>query len=255
MKSLQALSFLFLVWAAGAAHDASAAPACAPDALGTARTLTLPREAAAYGKEQHGPLPLRKGEVVLTFDDGPEPATIDRVLGALAEQCVKATFFMTGNNLARHPALAQRVAAAGHTPALHSFAHPHLGSLSPADQMEDLDKALAAFNAAFGRAPAAYRFPFLEQTPTLVAALKEKRMTVASIDLGIQDWAPNDMRSEALAGWLAKELDRTGGGIILMHDANGPTADALPTLLRTIRDRGYKVVHLRWDDSAVPARD
>jgi peptidoglycan-N-acetylglucosamine deacetylase len=251
MKCLPALLYLSLASATSAMHAAHAAP-CAPDALGTTRTLTLPREAAAYGTVQHGPLALNKGEVVLTFDDGPEPGTVDRVLAALAAECVQATFFMTGSNLERHPDLGRRVAAAGHTPALHSFAHPQLGSLAPADQLADLDKGLAAFSAAFGTRPAAYRFPFLQETPTLLAALKEKRMTVASIDLGILDWAPNDMRTATLTGRLAQELDRTGGGILLMHDANGPTADALPALLRTIKGKGYKVVHLRWEDAAAP---
>lgn len=251
MKSLQTFCCRMAILTACAASAAHSAAACAPGALGTARTLTLAREAAAYGTVQHGPLPLQKGEVVLTFDDGPEPATIDRVLAALAAECVQATFFMTGNNLARHPALGQRVAAAGHTPALHSFAHPPLGSLSPAEQLADLEKGIAAFSATFGTTPSAYRFPFLQETPTVLAALKEQRITVASVDLGILDYAPNDMRGTTLAARLAQELDRTGGGIVLMHDANGPTADALPALLRTIKDKGYKVVHLRWEDTAV----
>lgn len=232
----------------------TARASCAPDALGTVRTLTLQREAAGYGRAQYGPLPLRPGEVVLTFDDGPEPATVDRVLATLAAECVKATFFMTGANLARHPALGQRVAAAGHTPALHSFAHPALGSLPPAEQLADLERGMQAFASVFGTPPAAYRFPFLQETPTMLAALRERRMTVASVDLGILDYAPNDMSMAALAGRLAQQLDETGGGIVLMHDANAATADALPTLLKTIKDKGYKVVHLRWDDAAAPTR-
>jgi len=48
-------------------------------------------------------------------------------------------------------------------------------------------------------------------------------------------------------GRLVERLRQTGGGIVLMHDANGPTAEALPELLQAIRDNGYKVVHLRWE--------
>lgn len=249
MKFMQILLFAFGLLAG----SVRAAPACQPDALGTARILTLEREAAGYGREQYGPLPLQKGEVVLTFDDGPEPATLDRVLAALAAECAGATFFMTGANLSRHPELGQRIAAAGHTPALHSFAHRPLASLPPAEQLADLRHGIEAFTAVFGTAPAAYRFPFLQETPTVLAALKERRITVASTDLGILDYAPNDMATATLAGRLAQELDRTGGGIVLMHDANGPTADALPALLKTIKDKGYKVVQLRWQDAATPA--
>lgn len=220
---------------------------CAPDALGTSRTVTLKREYVGYGKVQYGPLPLlQKGEVVLTFDDGPNPDTVDRVLKTLASQCVKATFFMTGANLAQHPELGRRVAAAGHTPALHSYAHPVLKSMTPAAQLADLDQGLQAFSAVFGKAPPAYRFPFLEETPAILAALEQRKITVASVDLGIDDYMPNDQSAGALVGRLAERLTANGSGIILMHDANGPTAEALPLLLKTIRDGGYKVVHLQW---------
>jgi peptidoglycan/xylan/chitin deacetylase (PgdA/CDA1 family) len=228
--------------------------ACTSEALGTARTLTLKREFAGYGKVQHAALPLDKREVVLTFDDGPVPETVGRVLDTLAAQCVQATFFMTGSNLVKHPELGRRVTQAGHTAALHSFGHPHLSSLPPAEQLADLEKGIRAYVDAFGSVPAAYRFPFLEQTPTVLDALKQRQITVASVDLGIDDWAPNDMGTEALVSRLVQRLDRAGGGIILMHDANLATVEALPALLKAIKDKGYKVVHLRWEDHKAVAQ-
>lgn len=231
------------------AQPDSAEPACAPDALGTSRTLTLKREFVGYGSEQYGRLPLEPGEVVITFDDGPRPETQDRVLKALADECVKATFYMTGTNLVEHPELGLRAVQAGHTTGLHSFAHPQLPSLPVAEQLADLDKGLQAFVDVFGVEPASYRFPFLAETPTTLKVLKEKNITVASMDLGIEDYWPNDMQTPAMVERLKKALDRSKGGILLIHDANGPTADALPALLKTIKDKGYKIVHLRWEDA------
>lgn len=228
-----------------------AATACPADALGTSRTLVLKREFSAYGKAQHGPLPLQKGEVVLTFDDGPLPGLIERVLETLSNQCVQATFFMTGANLAEHPELGKRVAQAGHTPALHSFAHPSLRQMPPVEQLADLDQGMQAFTRVFGGPPPAYRFPYLEETAPILAALKESSITVASVDTGIDDYPPNDMRSAALVGRLVARLAQTGGGIILMHDANQATVEALPDLLKAIKDNGYKVVHLRWEDASL----
>jgi len=249
--------FLLLCAGAGAglpsAGWAHTDTACAPGALGTSRTLTLKREYVGYGKAQYGALPLLKGEVVLTFDDGPLPETMDRVLDTLAAQCVKATFFMTGANLAKHPELGRRVVQAGHTPALHSFAHPFLKSMPVAEQLADLEKGIQTFASVFGSAPAAYRFPFLEETPTILAALKERKITVASTDLGIDDYMPNDQRADTLVGRMVERLNQNGGGLILMHDANRPTAEALPALLKAIKDKGYKVVHLRWEDAAAGA--
>lgn len=235
------------------AQSSSVESACAPDALGTSRTLTLKREYVGYGSEQYGLLPLEPGEVVLTFDDGPLPETLDRVLKTLANECVKATFYMTGANLAKHPELGRRVVQAGHSAGLHSFAHPPLASMPVAEQLADLDKGLEAFADVFGTEPASYRFPFLAETPAILKVLKEKNITVASMDLGIEDYWPNDMQVPALVGRLKEELDRSKGGILLIHDANGPTADALPALLKTIKDKGYKIVHLRWEDAPAPS--
>jgi hypothetical protein len=91
-----------LLWAPGLAL------ACPPDALGTARTLTLPRAAAAFGTVQHAALPLQRGEVVLSFDDGPRRESTPRVLEALRAECVQATFFMVGEALRAEPGLAWR---------------------------------------------------------------------------------------------------------------------------------------------------
>jgi peptidoglycan-N-acetylglucosamine deacetylase len=248
MKKAWPLLVLLGVASGAPAPAYAQAAACAPDALGTSRTLTLKREYAGYGKEQYGPLPLKKDEVVLTFDDGPNPDTLDRVLNTLAAQCVKATFFMTGANLDKSPELGRRVVAAGHTPALHSYAHAWMKEMPESGQLADLERGLQTFAGVFGHAPAAYRFPFLLEMPAILGGLKERGITVASVDLGIDDYAPNDQRTEVLAGRLAARLKEKGGGIVLMHDANPPTAEALPVLLKVIRDNGYKVVHLRWED-------
>ncbi|SEN17549.1 Peptidoglycan/xylan/chitin deacetylase, PgdA/CDA1 family [Duganella sp. CF517] len=219
---------------------------CGADKLGTSRTIKLPRDGALYGTQQHAALPLEKGEVVLTFDDGPEPSGTPAVLAALADQCVKATFFMIGEKLAASPELARRGVAEGHSAGLHSNTHPHLSELGAQQQLDDLRKNQAAYQAALGVAAPAYRFPYLEETPTMLAALKAARVGVMSIDLGINDWLPNDT-TEVLMVRLAENLTKTGRGIVLMHDANGPTVKALPSLLRLLKDKGYKVVHLEWE--------
>lgn len=222
---------------------------CRADSLGTSRTITLTRGAGgAWGTAQHAPLPgLMPGEVALTFDDGPVPALTPRVLDALAAECARATFFMTGANLDANPDIARRVVADGHSAGIHSYSHPHLGTLSEAAQLDDLARTQAAYARIFGRAAPAYRFPFLEETPALTAALAREGVAVFSIDLAITDWQPADT-TPLLAARLEKALAATGGGIILLHDANPPTAEAIAALLRVLKDKGLRLVHLDWAD-------
>ncbi|HEY0954742.1 MAG TPA: polysaccharide deacetylase family protein [Roseateles sp.] len=221
--------------------------ACGLDALGTSRTLTLKREAAAWGTAQHAALPgLAPGEVVLTFDDGPRPESTPLVLKALADQCVKASFFMNGEPLRQHAALARQVRDAGHTVGMHGFRHEHFSQLWSAAQIADLDAMTAAYREVLGIEPASWRFPFLEETPAMMAALRERGVTVMSIDAGAEDWLP-DQTPQMLADKLLGQLAKSGGGIVLLHDAQDQTARAMPFLLQTLKAKGYRVVHLRWD--------
>jgi peptidoglycan/xylan/chitin deacetylase (PgdA/CDA1 family) len=235
-----------LILAAIVSANASAATRCDADALGTARTLVLKREYGAWGKAQHEALPLQKGEVVLTFDDGPRPESTPVVLRALADQCVQATFFMIGAKLEQSPDLAHRVAREGHSTAIHSYTHPSLQKLSRAEQLDDLKRAEDSYRAAFGAAPPAYRFPYLEETPDLMEALKSRKIAVFSVDLGIDDWQDDDTTGK-LATRLAERLKISGGGIVLMHDAHQATADAMPVLLKVLKTNGFRIVHIEWE--------
>ncbi len=218
---------------------------CGPDVLGTSRTLRLPREAAGYGLTQHKALPLQPGEVVLTFDDGPAPATTPQVLKVLKEQCVLATFFMNGVPLLRAPDLALSVRAEGHSVGMHGNTHAHAPQESVAEQMADLKAMDAAYRKVFGASPASYRFPFLEETPEMLAELAARRVTVMSVDLAIDDWVA-DQSPQMLTERLLARLKQAGGGIILMHDIQQQTTDALPMLLQALKAHGYRVVHLEW---------
>jgi peptidoglycan/xylan/chitin deacetylase (PgdA/CDA1 family) len=146
---------LILAALAGTATAAN----CGPDKLNTSRTITLKREGAAYGTNQHAALPLAKGEVVLTFDDGPSLENTPAVLKALSDQCAKATFFMIGQNIVQQTELARRVVREGHSTGIHSDTHPHLASLTVEQQLEDLKRSRAAYKTAFGAETPAYRFP------------------------------------------------------------------------------------------------
>ncbi|MFG6413122.1 polysaccharide deacetylase family protein [Roseateles sp. DC23W] len=221
--------------------------ACGPDALGTSRTLTLKREAAAWGAAQHAALPgLVPGEVVLTFDDGPRPESTPLVLKALADQCVKASFFINGEPLRQHAALARQVRDAGHTVGMHGFRHDNFSQQPAAAQLADLEAMQAAYRDVLGQEPAAYRFPYLAESPVLLAALQARSLTVMSVDAGAEDWLPSQT-PQMLADKLLGQLAQRGGGIVLLHDAQDQTAHAMPFLLQALKAKGYRVVHLRWE--------
>src|SRR5258705_8090465 len=127
----------------------SAAPAAEcprKDALGTSRLLAV--DPASYPrvglKSFPQTLPLEDHEVVLTFDDGPWPATDTKVLAALAHECVRATFFVIGKPASEHPALVKRMAAEGHTVGHHTWTHHNLKYMKGENADGEIDKCNAA---------------------------------------------------------------------------------------------------------------
>ncbi|WP_197514136.1 polysaccharide deacetylase family protein [Methylobacterium platani] len=257
MRCFKLLLLAGLSWASPAA----AGTACRPDALGTARTLEVPFAQGPVGRASYGrTLPLAPGEVVLTFDDGPLPRRTAAVLDALRAECVKATFFVIGSMVAQFPDTLRRTAAEGHTIATHTWSHRYLDRVrSAAVRRDQINGGLEAARAVLtGDAPALspfFRFPGLGHSPALDGYAAAQRLLPFSIDVDGDDW--KRITPAAVLARVLKRLHAAGGGIILLHDIQPRTVAILPELLRQLKARGYRVVHVvpaRADTQAALAR-
>lgn len=232
--------------------SATAQAACPgrADALGTARVLTVDPAATPRVGRKHfaGTLPLADMEVVLTFDDGPRPGRTDRVLDALARECVRASFFVLGKHALAHPALLRRIAAEGHTVAHHTFAHPLLDRMSTTAAEREIDHGFAAVETALQGRPSErpstpfFRFPGFASTPALLDRLAERGIVVFGADLWASDW--NDMTPGQQLDLVLARLEASRGGILLFHDPRLQTVQMLPAFLRALKSRGFQVVHV-----------
>lgn len=235
--SRAALALALLVPAAAEAQ-------CRPDALGVARTIGVGAAGAIGVKTYPRTLALADKELVLTFDDGPLPGPTGRVLDALRAECVKATFFLIGRNAAANPHLVRREIAEGHTVANHTFSHPAatMRGLSDAAARADIERGAAAIAAAGGGRAPFFRFPGFADTPALVDWLGGRGITVFGTDLWASDWTP--MSPEAQLALVLRRIEARRKGIVLFHDTRGQTAAMLPALLRELKVRGYRIVHV-----------
>jgi peptidoglycan/xylan/chitin deacetylase (PgdA/CDA1 family) len=248
------LAFMTLAIGAAPASPAIAGPACGPDALGVARTLTIGRsQPTAVGLQTYPrTLDLADHEVVLTFDDGPAGPT-GKILDALAAECARATFFVVGHNAAETPALVKRAVNEGHSIGHHSFSHPAqtLRKMTDAAARADIDRGIAATTAAAGGASAPFfRFPGFADTPALLDYLKEKGLTVFGSDVWASDW--NDTTPAAERDLILSRLEKVGRGIVLFHDTKAHTAQMLPEFLRELKKRGFRLVHIVPGDGETP---
>lgn len=244
------LRALVMALVAGAATGASAADCPRKDALGTSRIMTVdPRAFPRVGlKSFPESLPLADKEVVLTFDDGPYPATTTKVLAALASECVHATFFLIGRNAEANQALVKRIAADGHSVGHHTWSHKPLDKIGQQPALEEIDRGIAADETALhgtaNRVPSTpfFRFPGFASTPALLDNLQSRGIAVFGADLWASDWNP--MTPEQQLQLLTGRLEEEGKGIILLHDTKAQTAKMLPAFLQYLKRNGYRVVHL-----------
>jgi peptidoglycan/xylan/chitin deacetylase (PgdA/CDA1 family) len=226
-----------------------AKPACAnPDALGVSRVVEIDTTGGpGFGFEHFKQLDfLTDKEVVLTFDDGPWPANTPSVLKTLADECTKAVFFPIGKHAGYHPEILRQVAAAGHTIGAHTWSHANLNAKKINDQQakDEIEKGFSAVKLALGAAPSPFfRFPELQHRPSAVAYLGTRNIAIFSCDLDSFDFRANN--PDQIVQTVMTKLDKLGKGIILMHDFQKHTAEALPTLLRRLKAGGYKVVQMK----------
>jgi peptidoglycan/xylan/chitin deacetylase (PgdA/CDA1 family) len=221
---------------------------CPADALGVSRTITVdPSEHRLVGSWQYGEsLPLNDHEVVLTFDDGPLPPYTDRVLDLLAAECVKATFFMVGRMVQAYPAAVRRVYNEGHTIANHSQTHPFTFHKMSVDQAShEIEGGFSSLRSALGDPKAIapfFRFPGLLRQTSVEQYLAAHNYMTWSVDLAADDWT--HINNREVARRAISRLEARGKGILLLHDIQPATALAMPEILKELKARGFKIVHV-----------
>lgn len=235
---------------------------CRPDKLGTSRVI----EVGVQGGLEVGfktyprTIPLADHEVILTFDDGPAAKTTPQILSALAKECVRATFFEIGRNAEALPKIARQEVLEGETVAHHTYSHPQqtLRFMSDAAARADILKGMiavekAAYSEHFsGGEPndlkdlklhtPFFRFPGFADTEELRRWLAANNVGVFSVDLWAADWV--EMTPQEELTLVMRRLDRLGRGILLLHDNHQWTAAMVPMLLRELKAKGYRVVHM-----------
>ncbi|MFK0119625.1 polysaccharide deacetylase family protein [Streptomyces sp. NPDC090994] len=186
------------------------------------------------------------GHVALTFDDGPDPVSTPRFLDALDGLGVRATFFVLGESVDRHPEVAEETVRRGHELAVHGWAHDRPWLPSPARDARELARAARAVRDVTGRWPYWYRPPYgILTTGRWTAARRAGLRPVLWTAWG-KDWrrdaTPASVRRTAAA-------DLRGGGTLLLHDsdhASAPgswraTLGALPAVVADCRAAGLTV--------------
>ncbi len=173
--------------------------------------------------------------VALTFEDGPDPDYTPLILDTLKSRNQVATFFVQGIRAKEYPSLIQRINSEGHLIGNHTWSHPQLTHLSPEDMLQQLQKTQSVLEKITGRAPFLYRPSYGIYNENVISTINMPAI-LWSVD-------PEDLKYKDASYITNYVLDHvTDGAIILLHDTNAYTTQALSSILDALIAEGYEIV-------------
>lgn len=190
----------------------------------------------------------RRGEVALSFDDGPDPDVTPQVLELLDRSNAKASFFCIGEKALEHPALVREIVRRGHSVENHSYRHPvGFAFYGPVRLRREIDAAQSALHATAGQAPGFFRAPAGFRSPFLDWVLATRGLRYASWTRRGFDTVTQS--PERVLARLTHNL--AAGDVLLLHDGcslgqtdQRPILKVLPALLERLSARNLRAVSL-----------
>ncbi len=174
----------------------------------------------------------------ISFDAAWGADNTGKILDVLDEYGVKTTFFVVSAWAEQYPDTAKLIAARGHELMNHSSKHDHYNALSTEEVAADVTKCNDALEALTGVRPTLMRCPFGEYDDHVIAAVRSLGMEPIQWDVDSLDW-----KGISAAEITKRVTGKVGNGsIVLFHNAGEHTPEALPEILRCLKQKGYDVV-------------
>jgi peptidoglycan/xylan/chitin deacetylase (PgdA/CDA1 family) len=181
--------------------------------------------------------------VALTFDDGPVAARVDALLSDLASRQVRATFFVTGAELARAPEAGRKLVAAGHELGNHSYQHKHMLLHGPGFFRDEVERTDALIRSVGGQGEIYFRPPFGYKLIGLPWYLSRTGRTSVTWDVEPDSYRKVAASAEGIVQHV-KERARPGS-IILLHPwyaSRETSRAAVPGIIDALHAGGFRFV-------------
>ncbi len=189
-------------------------------------------------------------QVILTFDDGPDPTYTPQILDILKREKVPAVFFVIGIQAEDNIPLLQRIYSEGHEIGNHTFTHPNIALVSPERASAEMETTRLLIEAVTRRSTVLFRAPYnADAEPTTEAELKpialSKAQNYYSVGESIDpnDWEKGVSADSVYIRTIKQYEANPDKGIILLHDAGGnrqATVEALPRIIKYFKDRNIQ---------------
>lgn len=182
--------------------------------------------------------------IALTFDDCPDDRFTPQILNVLKKHHVKATFFLLGTRVHKHPEIAKKIYQEGHVIGNHTYWHPELTKTSVYNMVWEIQKNEKEIEDAIGIKTKLFRAPYGAIHEDHVKKLGEMGYRGIGWSIDTEDW--QNLPSEKIIDNIISHLHP--GAIVLMHSAGHWTQDltgtveALDEMIPYLRQKGYRFV-------------
>lgn len=179
-------------------------------------------------------------KVAISFDAAWGADDTEELLTVLRNNDVKATFFLCGYWVDKYPDEVKRIYEEGHEIGNHSDTHPHGSKISLEENKQEILNVHNKVKNLLGYEMDLYRAPFGEYNDTVLKAAKEVGYHTIQWDIDSLDWKEHGVQAEIKQVTENKNLKN--GSIMLFHNDAKYTPDALDTILKTLKSKGYEIV-------------
>jgi polysaccharide deacetylase family sporulation protein PdaB len=182
-----------------------------------------------------------KKQIAISFDAAWGNDDTGQLIDILAEYNVPATFFVVGAWVDKYPESVKQLHDAGHQIQNHSNTHPHLPQLSKAQIKDEITTCNQKIEAITGVAPTLLRPPYGDYDNALIETMGELGMYTIQWDVDSLDWKEN-ATPQSICQRVTKKVKN--GSIVLFHNDADHTPEALPEILKCLKDEGYEFVFI-----------
>jgi len=191
-----------------------------------------------------------RDELILTFDDGPNPDFTPKILDVLKATNTPATFYVLGNKVMQHSDIVERIRDEGHEIGSHSFAHPRMDLVSQSRARAEISSTQAMLSSTLNQNALLYREPFLRsggplQTSRVFSLIEAQNMghVIGGMDIVPKDW--EGWSAEKIVAYVVREVETGNGHVILLHDGGenrAATVAAVPKIIEVLTQKGYRFI-------------
>ncbi len=182
-----------------------------------------------------------KKQIAISFDAAWGNDDTQQLIDILAEYDVPATFFVVGAWVDKYPESVKALSDAGHQIQNHSNTHPHMPQLSKNQMKDEILSCNEKIKAITGVEPTLLRPPYGDYDNALIETMQDLDMYTIQWDVDSLDWKDN-ATPQSICNRVTSKVKN--GSIVLFHNDADHTPEALPTILKTLKDEGYEFVFI-----------